>query len=326
MKKTNILKIAMTLVMAFMITGAFAQVADADYSEYDANTAVPTNVDYVTAGATMGYYALPDPIYHPAYVTPAWTLDAAGVWAFTTPGATVDYPVATYPANYAEITFGGAGDYITSIVESYTAAGCDGSTTVMNTTVLPIPTATLTGAIGEAGWGTTAVNTYQRCGVAAGENLTATFAELGVLAANAHYAYGIQQVVTGYNAAGGVVVGPTTTTLVNYNSTLKAVGGADGGTMLTATTGLPLVQFAAADVQTKYEYTLITAADLTAAGVGGTGIASQISQKSDYLAITLAGNLSGTTVYAFTGNTITYTLNLPPVTGPIYYIPNNFYN
>ena len=61
MKRTNILKIAFTLVLAFVITGAFAQ-----------STAVPGTAatDYAAVGAvtvmegtTVPLYALPEPLY-----------------------------------------------------------------------------------------------------------------------------------------------------------------------------------------------------------------------------------------------------------------------
>ncbi len=79
--KTNYKSIILSLGLAVMglmfFNGANAQVADGDYSLYDASTAAPTNIDYVTlktGGTTMGYYALPDPIYHPDYNAMAATL------------------------------------------------------------------------------------------------------------------------------------------------------------------------------------------------------------------------------------------------------------
>lgn len=323
MKKTNILKVLMTLVLAFVITGAFAQVADGDYSEYDANTTAPTNVDYVTVGAVMGYYAEPDPIYHPLYdAGNGWTLDVGGSWAWTIPtnpgAATLAYPG---DANYVEITWVGTGNHVVNVAESF-AGGCtDASATVMNTTVLPAPTAALTGAALDAGWDEiTASQEYQRCSGLAGpgENLTASFTETGVLAANAHYAYGIQLTRTAYDALGAVVDGPTVSTLIDYPTTAKADGAAaDGGSVNTATGALTYYNDGTDDYRTVYVYTLIKASD--APGAAADGVISQISQKSDYIGGTV-------TTYAFSGSDVTYNLNLPPVTGPVYYIANDFYN
>ena len=327
MKKTNFLKIALTFVMVLAITGAFAQVADVEYSQYDAGAAAPADIDYVTVGATMGYYAEPDAVYHPLYVTPAWTLDAGGVWTWTVPtdpgtAAVLAYP-GTKPANYVQITFPVVGNYVVNVAESY-AGGCsDVSPSVMNTTAINAPTAAVTGAAADASWNTvTASFEYNRCSaLAGGELLTATFTETGVPAALAQYAYGVQKVVTGYAADGSVVVAAATTTLVDHPTTAKVNGGAIGGGSyaLDGTGALSYVQFGGNDVRTKYEFTLIKASD--APGAALDGIISQISHKSDYIAIE-GGGVAKT--YAFAGNTVTYWINLPPVTGPIYHIPNTY--
>jgi hypothetical protein len=323
MKKTNILKIALTLVMAFMLTGAFAQVAGGDYSEYDSDVLTPTNVDFVTVGATMGYYALPDPIYHPLYdFGNGWTLDAGGSWTWTVPANPGTAPNLTYPtpANYVEIEYLVVGDYTINVAESF-AGGCtDLSPTVMETTVLPVPTAELTGAAADASWDEITANyEYQRCSaLPGGEDLTATFTETGVLAANAHYAYGIQLTRTAYNALGVPVDGPTVSPLINYLTTAKADGATDdGGSMDTNSGALSFYNDGIDDFRTVYVFTLIKATD--APGAAADGIISQISQKSNYLDAAVA-------THAFVAGNVTYNLNLPPVTGPIYYISNTFYN
>jgi hypothetical protein len=312
----------MTLVIALVVTGAFAQVADGDYSEYDANTTAPTNVDFVTVGSTMGYYAEPDPVYHPLYdAGNGWTLDAGGSWTWTIPTnpgvATMATPGA---ANYVEITWVGTGNHVVNVAESFTGGCTDLTPTVMNTTVLPVPTAALTGAAVDANWDEiTASQEYQRCSaLPAGENLTATFTETGVLAANAHYAYGIQLTRTAYDALGAVVDGPTVSTLIDYPTTAKADGATnDGGSMNTNSGALSYYNDGTDDYRTVYVFTLIKASD--APGAAADGVISQISEKSDYLA-------AAVNTYAFSGSDVTYNINLPPVTGPVYYIANDFYN
>lgn len=317
----------MTLVMAFVITGAFAQVAGTDYSEYDGSAAAPADVDYVTVGSTMGYYAEPDPIYHPDYnAGGSWTLDGDGSWTWTIPtnpgSATLAYPG---DANYVQITWVGLGDHVVNVAESYSGGCTDATPQVMNTTVLPEPTAAISGAADDASWTTVTANyEYQRCSsLGAGEDLTVTFTETGVPAALAQYAYAIQMVVTGYDADGGIVEGPTTTTPINYPTSGKANGGsADGGSLTESSPSLDFVQhdFGAGleNVRTKYEFSLVGASDAPA-----DGLISQISHKSDYITIDGGGSES---TYAFdaVNPTVTYWINLPPVTGPIYHIPNNF--
>ncbi len=61
-----------------------------DYVVYDTLVAAPNDVEYVTVGAKLGYYALPDPIYHPNY-------NAGGSWALTT-GFTWNWTAPTAPA------------------------------------------------------------------------------------------------------------------------------------------------------------------------------------------------------------------------------------
>jgi len=74
MKKSNFLKIVMTLVMAFMIQGAFAQIAN--YASYeDASAGTPADVSYMTEGTTMPFFAVPDATYHPGWAGEDITAD-----------------------------------------------------------------------------------------------------------------------------------------------------------------------------------------------------------------------------------------------------------
>ena len=57
MKKSTLLKMALTLVGAFMFTGARAQNPPSPYARYDSNVTAPDTIDYVTfktGGTTMG--------------------------------------------------------------------------------------------------------------------------------------------------------------------------------------------------------------------------------------------------------------------------------
>lgn len=317
MKKTKLLKIALTLVMAFVVGGAFAQVANSDYGEYDANKTAPTNVDYVTLKSsgttTMGYYAEPDPIYHTGYVTPAWALTAGFTWTWTiptNPGTAASVSGGGTPANYVEISYTATGDYVVNVTENSPAAfgGCSGDATVMNVTVLAAPTAVLAGATSANTWTAAPLNV---CGDALAEDLTVTITETGVPAAFASYAYSIEKSVININASGGDIGVATTSTLIDHAIASKyATGTANGGTETVSTGAMPIV----GGERTKYTFTLKGASD-----AASDGIVSAISHKSDYI----AGAIE---VYAFGGTTtVTYIVNPKPTTGPIYYIPNNTY-
>src|SRR5512133_676186 len=121
MRKMNFLKAVLGVAFAMLLSvGVQAQVPNADYEQYDADRTNPTNVDYVTLrtgdSTVMGYFALPDPVYHPNYnAAGTWALTANFVWNWTvTPAMAVAKPGA---ANYAQITFTALGDYDITVAE-----------------------------------------------------------------------------------------------------------------------------------------------------------------------------------------------------------------
>ena len=339
MKKTNILKFALTLVMAFAISGVFAQVADADYSEYDGGAAAPNDIDYVTVGSEMGYYALPDPAYHPSYSAPGWALTAGFVWDWTVPtdpgtAATVEYPVATFPANYVEITYPVVGNYVVNVAERAPAAfgGCvDGTPTVLNVTAVAVPTGTM--SIAPTGWQEiTANQSYQICGDQLAEQITIAFTE-NVPNGLGAYSFQITETIELLDGAGNPTSATQAETVIEDwagTSKLKA-GNLDGNGDLTT---LPSAAFVTAtpsftftfdsdalnvlqdgggtDARTRYTYTVTRSGD-----TGNNDFRSAISHKSDYLAV--APNY-----YNFTVSTVSFIVNPEPVTGPIYHINNTF--
>jgi hypothetical protein len=324
MKKTNFLKILMTLVMAFVITGAFAQpFEDANYTETNGTDM------YQTVGKSFGLYVIPDPAYSPLY-TGAGTIGAGVQWTWTFPaglGAAEDASATAITtgtaqgSNYIEFTNPATtgGPYTVGAVESNTGAACVGPAQNQDVYIIAAPTAALTAAPADGDWQEITANfEYQRCTeMPAGDDITVTFTETGVPAAMANYAYGVQLVRTAYDTDGVTVVdGPTTSTVINYDTDAKVAGGAvDGGSVTEACGALTYYNDGTDDYRTKYEFTLIKASD--APGAALDGVISQISHKSDYIDGTV-------TTYAFAGNTVTYWINLPPVTGPIYHIPNNY--
>ena len=310
----------MTLVLAFVITGAFAQpFEDANYSE-DYTTDM-----YQTVGKSFGLYVIPDPNYSPLYAG-AGTIGTGVQWTWTLPaglGPNVGGIVSGTPIaqNYVEFSNPATtGSYNVIVAESNTAGSCAGGAITQVVNIISAPTAALTATPADADWGELVAGLeYQRCTEIAGDNLTVTFTETGVPAAMANYAYGIQVVRTAYEADGvtPIPAAASTTTVINYDTDAKVAGGADDGGSVEEDCGIALEWYddAGTDRRTKYEFTLIKASDAPLAALDG--VISQISHKSDYIDGTV-------TTYAFAGNTVTYWVNLPPVTGPIYHIPNNY--
>ena len=319
MKKTNIFKIAMTLVMAFMITGAFAQpFEDANYSEDNATDM------YQTVGKSFGLYVIPDANYSPLYAG-AGTIGAGVQWTWTFAGLGASGAIVSGIAqgsNYVEFSNpASTGPYSVVVAESNTAGACAGGNITQVVNIIETPAgAALTATHTDADWLELVADLeYQRCTeMLAGEDITVTFDEVGVPAAMANYAYGVEMVQTAYDTDGTTVINTSVAaTVINYDTDGKVAGGAIDGGSVTELCGVALEYYdnAGTDCRTKYEFTLIEASN--GPGAAFEGIISQISHKSDYID-------AAVTTYAFLGNTVTYWINLPPVTGPIYHIPNNY--
>ncbi|MFP4025822.1 MAG: hypothetical protein ACLFVR_14960 [Thiohalospira sp.] len=321
MKKTNFFKIVMTLVLAFVVTGAFAQNDPADY-DLISNDA---DISYVTLDATIPFYVTPDPVYHPSWTPFSNDLTADFVWNFYDDGSWEDGTELdlTVTDNYVEITANTLGSYPINVKEQAPAAfgGCeDGTGQDFTVTVIDKPTAEIEGASANNAWTeVTAGYEYYICGDAAAEDLTITITETGVPEALASYAYSVEQRVVNIDASNNDIGGTETIVSDFVNHTIAgkyATGTADGGSETVSTGEMPVVN----DERTKYEFTLQVATDY--AGGGGEGIISAISHKSDYLTVVGGGDI---TTYPFTGTvTVTYIVNPAPSTGPIYHIPNDF--
>jgi len=163
MKKTNILKIAFTLVLAFVITGAFAQLGTdvpgdgANFAtNYETAGQETVGTTYLMEGTTIPLFALPDPYYHTLYdnnLPTNYNLHADGfTWTWTqTAGAgalTITQPLGVQD-NYVTVTIaaGNSGAYTVNVIETAPAAwgGCSDATVDedININVVVQPTATL---------------------------------------------------------------------------------------------------------------------------------------------------------------------------------------
>jgi len=316
MKKSNFLKTVLGIATAMLMTGnVMGQVANADYQVYDAVLQGPSNIDYVTlrtGGSTvMGYYAMPDLVYHPNYTgVGGYALTAGFTWDWTIlPAMTINKPG---DANYAEITYTATGNYAVTVREHAPAAmgGCfDATPTEMNVTVIAPPVATIT-----------TLDPAQACGDQLAMPVAMTFTE-NIPVALAGYAFAVSEVVDNVDASDNLIGNVTTnnafvdfpTTAKLETPTLTGLASPYGYSFNTS------ALVVAGGMRTRYTYTALKATDAPAAAANG--VISAISQKSDYVAE--AGGADYLT-YAFTDNQIVIIVNPAPATGPIYYIPNNF--
>lgn len=319
MTKKNILKLVMTVMAAFMFTAVMGQVANGDYDQYSATLQNPTEIDYVTlrtGGSTiMGYYALPDPVYHGNYnAGGGWALTVDFVWNWTVSGGMATAKPG--PANYVEITYTAAGDYDVTVAEEASAAfgGCvDPSPTEMVVRVIAPPTATITTA-----------SVLDFCGVQAAQPINIRIVE-NIPDALASYAFAVVETVDRVDE-NGVVIANVRTVADYVDFTMAIKGIAAGGLPWTAATPNFDYDFTSAALniengdRTRYTYTLVKATDAPVAAADG--IISAITEKSDYVHVN--SYAADYLTYAFTNASVVFIVNPAPSTGPIYHIPNDF--
>lgn len=304
------MKLALVAVAMFVFAGLNAQNPPVPYNVYDANETAPTNIDYVTlrtgGSTTMGYYAMPDLVYHSTYAATG-TLTAGFVWNWSIlPVMTINKPGA---ANYVEIVYTATGNYVVNVAEQSSAAfgGCaDSNPTVMNVTVIAPPTATFTTADATA-----------FCGPQVAQPINIRIVE-NIPNALAAYGFAVREVIENINELGVSTANlGTNNTYVSFPLGGKAKVGTAGFTAATPnfdydfSSSILTVQN---NLRTRYTYTLLKASDATAVAEG---IISAISQKSDFIAGTQLA-------YTYTDNTVVFIVNPAPATGPIYHIPNNY--
>jgi hypothetical protein len=321
MKKSTLMKLALTIVAIFVILGAQAQTYPAaiqDPAHANAlNYVVPTETTYQTTGLGLTLYVAPDPVYSPLYNgVGAVGINASSQWrwvygiSFADAGA-VEIKPWTALQNYVAIPAGSlpaAGSTRLFWAAERQSAGCaDNIGKSHLVTVLPAPTASLAGANTAAAWNVAAANEFYRCGEGYVDDLTPTFTETGVIAPYNVYAYNITATVAGYDATGVEVVAAAPAPAYNISVAATDATFVASGTSTAIPVNMMYVQNAGVNVRTKYVFTLAS-------------VASKISTLSYYR----AGVANSFYAEAGANDIVTYWLNLPPVTGPIYHIPNNF--
>lgn len=297
MKKTNILKIAFTLVMAFAITGVFAQ-ANADYESN-------VSTDYVTINKSMPYFAEPDALFSPSFdatVSLTANVNTTFAWTYTAPGVGVAVEDVN-TNNYVEVTFNELGTWTVDAEETY--ASCTGAAVSQAVEVVAAPDIHdfdfFENTLGITSGGAA----YEYCGnQAAPVNVTVAFN--GFPNFQLDWILAVEEI----DGVGATVANPNNNAaLVDYTGTPQVLGG--GNTLVRVVPSADLVMEARtftmiqnvvpADVRTKYTYTI-------------NGTTDNISRKSDYL--------GAATWYDNGGYTFEIIVNPAPVTGPIYHILN----
>jgi hypothetical protein len=203
--------------------------------------------------------------------------------------------------------------------------GCTGSTTYLHVTVINPPTGTASINPGGTWQAITPNVAYQICSDQAAQTVTVAFNE-AVPDALASYSFQVTETIELLNGAGTVISTPQPETVIQdfpLNGKLKGsnLGTLPSAAFVTATPNfsytfltdaLDVLQNLGTDARTRYTYRV------TRTGAAAqNGFVSNISHKSDYI----AGSVE---YYNFTNQAVSFIVNPAPVTGPIYYVPNNY--
>ena len=329
MKKTNFLKIAMTLVMAFMITGAFAQIPTPDAGDYtDGDIITSTKV---TLDATIPFFVDADDYFNPDWAT---NFNAAGTNALkhdyvsTLPnadiistfdwliflvgdvGETAIYSLAGTTGNYVEIAatvangFAAGSSY--TLRASETNSGCTGTDKEVTVQVVAQPT--MSWVTVDAGAGACSpVNS------AITANVTGDVADGDI---NLFWSYTATNVASDWD--GLYPITAATTDVTGSEAPVVTDYDLATGTSQTFATGGDKILEAARNWTalnneiTVYEFII-------------EGVSDKVSRKSDYLTA-YDQTLTDHTIYTQYGTaaTIRIRVNPAPQTGPIYHIPNTW--
>ncbi|MCT4640480.1 MAG: hypothetical protein N4A72_22475 [Bacteroidales bacterium] len=318
-----------TLIAALLVAYVFTANAQTDIAgngdTNDKNFVSETTeaADYVTIGATMPFYAKPDPYFHPNYNDAnAWALTAGFTWLWTvTPPTGPDTNPAAIggkPVNYREIAFAALGDYTLKVKEKASAAlgGCEGAEQSHTVTVIEAPTYT---------WNWGAFTYDNQCEGA----VPVTKLEL-TLAANANdgnirLAYNLQIKTQTWDGAAWVDSkfynlakdNDATPLAVNFPNTAPETKLAAGAKDLSAALAYDCISEGGKKVRTVYTYNVF-------------GLNSQITRKSDFLSGPVAPETFGYRVNDGTvsadataaAQTFWVAVNPAPVTGEIYHVKN----
>ena len=316
MKKSTLMKLAFTLIAVFGILAVEAQTYPATIQD-PAHTNLPNYVQVSTntkqtTGIGFTLYVAPDPVYSPTYAGVGTTgINPASRWQWSWGGTDLATSTVfkTWSAqNYVTVLpalMPAAGSTLDFWSTEMIAAGCADLVGRKHTlTVIPAPTGTLIGLNSGGTWTVATAGTdFYRCGEGYTDNLQPSFLETGT--DYDAYAYTITVAAIPYNAAGAPGVSQDVTATYGISKAATIATFVASGTAAPIPVAMTQLSVSGSKVRTQYIFTLAT-------------IASRMSTLSHYR------EGSANTFYPVAGQTVSYWLNLPPVTGPIYHIPNNF--
>ncbi len=322
---------AMAVITLFTL-GASAQILDdTNWKEggYGGGADAGEEIDSVTVGARVGFFAEPDPYYHPNYVTPNWLITNGTDWHWFPAGATqtvtTDFTTTISDTNYIEITFGNTPGLDSIGVSELSTLGCGGDTTYLKVRVLAEPTVTFS-ADDDAN-DTIGANLVLCEGDPRLDGSQSVYASFtGIPTYHLDYSLEIYTLDTDGS------------TILNFYDLTKADIG-NGPTSASGDTAFWAQNAAGTQIQNisnnVYGLTQPTGAftSITETGQKKTtvykytimGATGRISRKSDYLSNT-AASAAGWTLYDTAPEVITIQVNPAPVTGPIYHISNTWVN
>jgi len=309
MKRKNVFKIGLSIVLTMFVATVFGQVeSTGNYVAISGDQS--TDIDSVTIGSITRLYVKPDPYYHPNYVAPGWTLTANFTWTWAVPPAGGTPVAVVDTVNWVEVDWTGAASSLHEIIVTETApaslGACSGDTNVY-VRIVAEPTVTYT-----AGAGYISADTSVCEGAAIlADDLEATFTGIRTLQLdwNLEIAtldggggkdeyFDINKNSLGAAPAYAIDKDSTGTQEVSINATTFSLTKPAGGFTTIS------------KKSTVYTYSLNAVND-------------RISRKSDYLTnpTALAANWSW---YDKTAEEVIIQVNPAPDTGPIYHIPNNW--
>ena len=326
MTKKYFLKLAMTLVVAFIFKGVMGQdVADGNYVEIATDV-----VTYHTAGKTLGFYVLPDAFYNPNYNSAGeWALSSQSGWTWTYSGT----GTANATDNYVQITAPGVGNFTITVQETNSLITCDGDEVVETVVILPAPTM----EVDAAG----AVVFGDQCGALENHEISFNITTEGLANGRVWAQWRLQEfpviidlgdgstsegaqvgadLVHVWNKgteAGPVTIEGTEWTMTDNGGFFEGDGTVDPSlaeVTLSMTRNYPLPEG-----QSAYLYRWVIDP------VEGDGVNDRISRKSDYIDNDLVTNPADFSAYGSAGTIDIYIVRAPE-TGPIYHIPTAFGN
>jgi hypothetical protein len=315
MRKMNFTKAVLSIAAAMLISaGAFAQTHDGTtVPGTPAVTYTPStseNTTYVTEGATIPVYALPDPYYHPNYdpSSSIYTLTDGFTWSWSgTATTSLTVNQADPEDNYVTVSAPAlsAGSYVLTVQENAPAGygGCSGAAVDLNIEVVEQP------AVGFVGGSTT----YSLCE-----------GDLGLPAS-------IQAAISGGWQNYRLVWNLEIATLDEFgakdnyyddeNGTNPSGGPQKHAEDYTTASPQSIAASGTIDLMTVGSFNVINNA-ATVYTYTLTSVNDQASRFGNFIALNGDDSDASAFTYYAAGETIVVTVYPTPVTGPIYHIPD----